>query len=88
MPRRQGSEITLLNQEPGLPALSKPEIRLPDRCNSAAPSPTLGSGRTLLGESVDRQTQESGSSSALDADRFLPSLIIRSAFSLWWVLAE
>lgn len=54
MPRRQGSEITALNEEPGLPALSKPEICLPDRCNSAAPSLAPGSGRTLLGESVDR----------------------------------
>lgn len=26
VPMRQGSEIILLNQEPGLPALSKPEF--------------------------------------------------------------
>lgn len=72
MPMRQGSEITLLNQEPGLPALSKPEICLPDRCNSAAPSLASGSGSTLLGESVDRQTRETGASSALDVTDFSP----------------
>lgn len=44
VPMRQGSEIILLNQEPGLPALSKPEFCLPDRCNSAAPSLASGSG--------------------------------------------
>lgn len=78
VPPRRGAEITPLKQEPELPSLGKPEIPLPNRCCSAAPSPASGTGTTpSRGEcrQTDRQTQEAGTSLAMGAGRFLPSPI-------------